>query len=256
MYKIVSDKSAEKLAEKVNALKINPDRWSETGGVAVQGSGKDAQFFQAMVRSSTTPLMEDLKSEVCDEHAKIMIEAGADVNARDKQGITPLMFGSAFSTPELVKLLIAKKADVTAKDEEGNTPLAWAVMHSDKVENIQLLIKAGADVNAVTSSGFTVLMSALVNNDNVGIIRCLIDKGADVNAKYDGYELKGVTPLMFALEHHHAYVTIKRMLDAGADVNAEDSHGKTPWIYAELADCDSKIMELLKEYGAIEKAKY
>ena len=256
MYKIISEVSIEKLAKKVNELLEHPDRWSERGGIAVEGSGKDTKYLQAMMRASTTPLMEDLKSELCDEHAKIMIAAGADVNAHDKQGITPLMFGSAFSTPELVKLLIAKKADVNAKDEEGNTPLYWAVCHSDKVENVQLLIKAGADVNAVTAGGFTMLMSALTNNDNMGIIRCLIDKGADVNAKYDGYEIKGVTPLMFALEHHHKPATIKRLLEAGADVNAEDSHGKTAWVYATLADCNKEIFDLLKEFGADEKEKY
>ncbi len=256
MYQILSENTIEKLTLKVKKLLKHPDNWTERGGIAVEGSGKDVKYLQAMVRASTTPLMEDLKSELCDDHAKIMINAGADINARDKQGITPLMFGAAFSTPELVKLLIAKKADVNAKDEEGNTPLYWAVCHSDKVENVQLLIKAGADVNAVTLGGFTILMAALVNNDNMGIIRSLIDKDADVNAKYDGYEIKGVTPLMFAIEHHHKLATIKRLLEAGADVNAEDSHGKTAWVYATLADCNKEIFDLLKEFGAVEKEKY
>ena len=253
MYKIVSETSIEKLTEKVRALLAHPDNWFECGGLAVQCTNEGNRYFQAMVRSSVTPLMEDLKSKVCGEHAKILIEVGADVNACDRQGITPLMFASAFSETELVKILLSKKADVHAKDEEGHTPLFWAVTHSDNVENVQVLIKSGADVNAVNSAGLTVLMSALNNNDDIGIIRCLIDNGADVNAKYDGYELKNVTPLMMALECKHAYATIKRLLNTGADVNAQDSHGKTPWIYADLADCNTKIMELLKEYGAIVK---
>lgn len=253
MYKILSDRSAEKLADKVNLLKKHVDRWSELGGLAIHGDGKEIKFYQAMVRKETTPLMEDLQSRVCADHAKVMIGAGADVNACDKQKITPLMFAGAFSTEEIVNLLISKKADVNAKDEEDNTPLAWAVMHSNRLENINALINAGADVNAVCSGNYTILMLALINNDNVGIIKCIIDKGADVNAKCDSYNVKGVTPLMLALKHDHSYATIKRLLDAGADVNAEDSHGKNSWNYAKDTCASDKIIELLKEYGAIQK---
>lgn len=251
MYKIISDKSVDKLTEKVNALHTHPDSWSESGGIAVSGNGKDVTFYQTMVRKITTPLMEDLQSELTDEHAKILINLGADVNAQNHQKITPLMFAAAFSTEEIVKLLISRKADVNAADEEGNTPLTWAVMHSKKIENVQALINSGANVNAVTKAGRSILMSALYNTEDVGIIKYLIDKGADVNAKYDDCKLKGITPLMIALKNDRPYAVIKRLLDAGADVNTEDSHGKTAWNYAQESYADDMVLELLKEYGSI-----
>ena len=50
---------------------------------------------------------------------------------------------------EIVKLLIAKGADVNAKDKDGSTPL-YLVASRDKKEIVQLLIANGADVNAKT----------------------------------------------------------------------------------------------------------
>ena len=86
------------------------------------------------------------------EKAREAIEKGANVNAKDKDGSTPLMIAvfmiAAFNgNVELAKLLIERKADVNAKDNNGWTPLIEAAFHGN-VELVKLLIKAGADVNA------------------------------------------------------------------------------------------------------------
>lgn len=60
----------------------------------------------------------------CEGILRILIQAGADVNARTDSMRTPL-FSAAFSNvnPDVVMILIEAGADVDARDEEGNTPL-------------------------------------------------------------------------------------------------------------------------------------
>ena len=57
-----------------------------------------------------------------------LLEAGADVNAQDVRGMTPLMLAVAsdHADPEIVRLLLARKPDITLKSKLGETALAWA----------------------------------------------------------------------------------------------------------------------------------
>ena len=55
-----------------------------------------------------------------------LINAGADINLRDNQGITSLMLATLEGRERVVKLLIDKKADVNAQDGEGITALMLA----------------------------------------------------------------------------------------------------------------------------------
>jgi predicted component of type VI protein secretion system len=77
------------------------------------------------------------------DYIRMLIEAGADVNARDGMGQTPLMFATRNSTPEVVTLLIEAGADVNARASSGRTPLSRA---NGRVfpEIIKILKAAGA----------------------------------------------------------------------------------------------------------------
>jgi len=78
---------------------------------------------------------------------------GADVNAKDEDGWTPLHFAA---TKEIVELLINEGADVNAKNKWGGTPLHAAATNGKK-ETVELLIAADADVNAKAKDGKTPL---------------------------------------------------------------------------------------------------
>src|SRR5690349_20698694 len=67
------------------------------------------------------------------------------VNTRDKKGATLLMHAAAFGSPEAVRLLLDPGADVNAKNSFDATALMWAA--GDPVK-ARLLIERGADVNA------------------------------------------------------------------------------------------------------------
>lgn len=82
---------------------------------------------------------------------------------------------------DIVQTLIDAKADVNAKDKHGNTALIAAV-NSKSNEIVQALLNAGANVNAKNDNGYTALMEAAINH-NCEIIQTLISLGADINLK-------------------------------------------------------------------------
>ncbi|WP_425383642.1 ankyrin repeat domain-containing protein [Wolbachia endosymbiont (group A) of Microdon myrmicae] len=81
------------------------------------------------------------ESEALDQS---ILEDGEDINAQDKDGVTPLHYAAAKSAKESVKLLIKRKANINAQDKDGHTPLYFAVANDNK-ELAKLLIKYGAD---------------------------------------------------------------------------------------------------------------
>jgi ankyrin repeat protein len=90
------------------------------------------------------------------EAVKQHLAAGADVNAKDEEGLTPLHLAASWGHKEVAELLIGKCADVNAKDIDGWTPLHDAAATGHK-EITELLIAEGADVNETDGSGETPL---------------------------------------------------------------------------------------------------
>jgi len=74
-----------------------------------------------------------------------MIEQGADVNAKDKDGRTPLMYAVMYNRKEFISILLENGADVNAFDRTGWTVLKYAEDYGRKDIEEQLLA-AGADI--------------------------------------------------------------------------------------------------------------
>ena len=89
----------------------------------------------------------------------------------------------------------ANGADVNAKDENGDTALIWAARY-DKEKVVSALLAAGADVNVKNAYGTTALMLA-ARNGNEKAVAALLAAGADVNAA----NASGNTALMWAVRY-------------------------------------------------------
>lgn len=88
------------------------------------------------------------------------MDKGADINAKNKDGDTPLIQATSIGGyKEIVELLISKGANVNAKDNIGNTSLKWA-SYFNREEIAELLVKNGADINAINDVGNTPLVEA------------------------------------------------------------------------------------------------
>ena len=141
------------------------------------------------------------------ESIRALLAKGADVNARDRDGMTPLAFDIEVvpdhaRATEIARTLIAAGADVNLKNETETTPLKLAVYQFEdrKGELVSVLLDAGADANAADDYGTTVLMhsvhaatqeAALIKN-----VGALIRAGAEVNAR----NKLGQTALSIAIE--------------------------------------------------------
>jgi uncharacterized protein len=180
--------------------------------------------------------------------AQLLIEAGADVNAKNSYGaFTPGDLGSVFSSSnhqDPVSLLSVHGVDAN-DNKNGYTPLHLCLFAARHKELMQLLIAKGADVNAQASSGATPLFFAVLR-DQPDDVKFLIDKGANVNLA-DAY---GDTILDAALHLQYGGM-VQILVDHGADVNAKDQSEHRPLFYALQMD-DHKWADVLKKHGARE----
>ena len=112
------------------------------------------------------------------------IKAGANVNARDCGGITPLMQAAWKNTDtDVLKVLLEAGADVNARTKDGWTALMWAARGNANPDVLKVLIEAGADINAKNNNGDTALMCASRENTNIDVLKMLLYAGTNMNAK-------------------------------------------------------------------------
>jgi ankyrin repeat protein len=91
----------------------------------------------------------------CPELVEALLDAGASPDSSSSGGITALHMAIDNGTVAVSKLLIEKGADVNAEDETGNTPLHYAAMEPGRSSLIDLLIKNGAIVYARNAASQT-----------------------------------------------------------------------------------------------------
>jgi len=105
--------------------------------------------------------MTPLAVAVVSDHAhivKLLIAAGAEVNARFKYHKTVLMVGR---DNEIIRDLLDAGADVFASDVCGMTPLMYQAEFGN-LEGVEILLESGADPNAKDYSGNTALIQAIL----------------------------------------------------------------------------------------------
>lgn len=126
---------------------------------------------------------------------KILLDAGASVNCKDKKGSTALRYAAKHNFPTIVELLLLNRADINCQDNDGNTPLMWA-SGKNHSEIVQILLHNKAHINCQDNNGCTPLMWASRHN-YLRIVKILLLNNADINCQNN----RGWTALDYASVH-------------------------------------------------------
>ena len=164
------------------------------------------------------------------------LRCGADIDARNDEGWTPLHMAAEFSGQAAVRVLLEAGADIEARDRIGWTPLHAASTPAA----VRVLLEAGADVEARDDEGWTPLHAALTPAE----VRLLLEAGADIEAQ----DVYGWTPLHVAAAFSDPGL-VGVLLEAGADVEALSEDGQTPLDVA-ISAANSAVVDLLQEVAA------
>ena len=184
------------------------------------------------------------------ETAELLIGAGANVSAANRDGATPLLLATINGNAAMIEALVKAGADPNAPlTKYGDTALMMAA-RTGKTDAATVLLDHGAQVNAKETWGGTTALMCAVPDRHPAAVKLLIDHGADVNARSKfvpsttGRGFEGttpvaaepgqapeehagglLTPLMFAAREGDVE-SARVLVAAGADVNATDGDGK------------------------------
>ena len=216
--------------------------------------------------------------------ARILIKAGADVNAVGGDGKDALGLALFNGSYDVADLLIDSHADINHADAQRFTPLFWAVdrrnmetapnfpwmVTTDPLPVITKLLEAGANPNALVNSTprarmregsprivfATALMRAAFSGD-IELVKLLLAHGADPHIASSDREttLMAACGTGFINGYHRVrppaerLEVVKLLVGVGEDVNAADSYGITPlMVAANLGDIE--VVKYLIAQGA------
>ena len=233
------------------------------------GADKDNEYNQAAFGNGgihiTTPLNQTIEMRWY-EATELLLDKGADKEARDGNGCTPLFTATHYNDVPTVELLLVQGAHPTAKGANGETPLHkaaglststllekfiglfddvndqdnwskhaplfWAV-HWGWEENVLLLHKNGARLDVRDANGET-LLHETVNWNSENTARLLLDMGIKIDATDD----LGRTALYCAAEKGNVSF-VKLLLSRGADIDiAMHGGGKALDVAKENSRCN------------------
>jgi ankyrin repeat protein len=207
-------------------------------GIALAGQAPEPASAQ-----SAEAMFAAIRANQLDELKRLANAGGA--TSKDKLQTTPLHYAALYGNAASMKILLDAGADPDAVDNRGATPLVYAAYSFEKTK---LLVDHGAHVQAAAKNGVTPLDVAAVVHGNSPTVRYLLDHGAEIT-KPDTKTTKRESYVLTDAAERGDPETIKLLLAHGGDVTVLDGFGQTPLMSAvsgdPLSQCEEKTDLLL-----------
>ena len=176
------------------------------------------------------------------------LDSGADVDARDAHGRTPLLLATISGQTDAVSRLLAAEPDVDLQDDRLDNPFLYAGAEG-LTDILRLVNEAGADPSVTNRFGGTAIIPAS-ERGHVGTARYLLE---ETDVEIDHVNRLGWTALLEAIvlgNGDAAHQEIVRLLiEHGADVDIADKDGVRPLAHAR-AKGQTAIASALEAAGA------
>ncbi len=196
--------------------------------------------------ANTLPSLADAAERADAAAVQKLIRDGADANAAQVDGTTPLHWAVHHDDAAMVAALLGAGAKANAVNRYGVPPLAQACSNGNP-RIVKLLLDAGADANGTLKGGETMLMLA-ARAGNVEVVKALLARDARPEAR----ERLGQTALMWAAAEGHTEV-VRALLASGATLKGTVDSGYPP-LYFAIRNGHLETVRLLLASGADAKA--
>lgn len=181
--------------------------------------------------------------------ARTLVARGADVDARlthedgtiDRYPV--LILAATDGHSETVRLLLDAGARIDACDGAGFSAL-MAASFNGRSTVVQMLVDGGADLELRDKAGYTALMFA-ANAGQLECVRILVEAGSEINAR----DNDGSIPIMFAAQHGYLEI-VSLLLDHGADPLATGDHEASAVLLAKMHGHEAVIELIIEHFEA------
>ena len=155
----------------------------------------------------------------------ILLESGANPNAQDKDGWTPLMYACRYAqTSTVIQLLFEYGAKLDAKSNYQVSVLQIAAAYSKNRKVLATVLEQAANLKLNLQDSFITALKEARSEEFIGEY---LKYNLNLNSMY-----KGKTPLMYAAEYYESTDVIKLLLEKGADPYIISSEKKNAFSYA------------------------